>query len=308
MKTSNQPERTDGRATAPRFVMSHLTYNYRRHGEPVINDVCFTLSSGHIYALLGENGVGKTTLLHLMSGLLRPQQGSALCEGERTDRRRTETLGSIYLLEEEPEVPQMAIGDYGRLTGAFYPHYSDAIFADCLAAFSLEPQQRLHHLSMGQRKKALIAFALATQVRWLLMDEPTNGLDIPGKEVFKQLMARHVSDDMAVVISTHLVDDIEMLTDHVLVMKGSRLIVDCPTDVITQRLRFEERHMGSAMADAIYSQPTPAGCLVVCRNTTGEETPLHLALFFNAVITQPHLMDDATQPDGDANGNDAAKS
>ena len=294
MNTYDTFQAMGGQADQPRFVTSHLTFNYRRHGEPVINDLSVTLTPGHIYALLGENGVGKSTLLYLMSGLLTPQKGSAVCEGLRTDRRHAETMAGIYLLSEEPEVPDLPIGEYARLTGAFYPNYSADIFADCLKSFGLEPGQRLHHLSMGQRKKALIAFALATQATWLLMDEPTNGLDIPGKEVFKQLVARHVGDDMAVVISTHQVSDIEMLTDHVLVMQGSRLIADFSTEAITERLCFEERHMGSAIDDALFVQPTLAGQMVVCRNTTGKDTPLPLALFFNAIIHVPHLMDDAT--------------
>ena len=168
------------------------------------------------------------------------------------------------------------------LNAPFYPKFSHEILNQCLTDFELPQNLHLGALSMGQKKKAFMSFALATNCRLLLMDEPTNGLDIPSKSLFRKVVTRHLTDDRTLIISTHQVADVAMLIDHVLMLSESQLLLNRPVSEISRVLRFEERPIGADISDALYVQPSIQGnALITLNHCPDNETPVNLELLFN---------------------------
>lgn len=269
------------------FKLDHLTFSYGSAAEAVFTDFSYSLPASSICGLLGRNGTGKSTLLYLMCGLLRPQGGSVTCNGIDVGRRRPETLSDTFLVPEEYALPDISFDEYVRHNAIFYPRFSEETLCACLDDFDLPRQLRLGRLSMGQKKKVLMSFALATHARLLVMDEPTNGLDIPAKSQFRKVVSRCMTDESTVIISTHQVRDIDSLLDHVSIIDSSRLLLDSPVDSICRRYCFDTVPAGQPVGDAIYTEPSVQGNAVVRPNADGRDTPLNLELLFNAVLASP---------------------
>lgn len=269
--------------------VNNITYSYAAADEPLFKDFSLMLPENSICGLLGRNGAGKSTLLYIMCGLLRPQAGNATFDDVDVKRRRTETLQDIYLVPEEFDLPAVRLDDYVRLNAKFYPHFSYDVLRECLADFELPSDLRLGQLSMGQKKKVMVSFALATSTRLLLMDEPTNGLDIPSKSQFRKVLSRHMADDRTVVISTHQVRDVDVLLDHITMIDRSRLLLNASTADICDALAFDFQPIGAPVDDALYVEPSLQGNAVVRRNDEHRDTPLNLELLFNGLLEKPEL-------------------
>jgi len=208
------------------MTIEHLSFGYSKRKNRVLNDCSLRLDEGKIYGLLGKNGVGKSTLLYLMTGLLTPTEGHACLNGTDVRLRRPDTLSDFFLIPEEFDLPDYNLKKYVRLNAPFYPHFDHENLLRNLEMFELPEDIKLGELSMGQKKKALICFALATRTSWLIMDEPTNGLDIPGKSQFRKLLIREMNESRGIVISTHQVQDVEQLLDHVVILDNARALLD----------------------------------------------------------------------------------
>lgn len=262
--------------------VNHIDFSYGRRKPLVFSDFSLELPVGKICGLLGKNGTGKSTLLYLMSGLLRVQKGIITFDGQDVTKRLPEVLSDIFIVPEEIELPSLSMEQYVRINAPFYPKFSYEVLDECLKDFELPTHLDLRGLSMGQKKKAFMSFALATGTRLLLMDEPTNGLDIPSKSLFRKVVSRHMSDNQTLVISTHQVRDVDMLLDHVILLEGSHLLLNCSTADICAALRFEERPMGVSTEDALYTQPSIYGNSVIVENHEADnETPINLEMLFN---------------------------
>ncbi|MBR1732503.1 MAG: ABC transporter ATP-binding protein [Alloprevotella sp.] len=265
--------------------IENLRFGYGKR-NPVFQNFSLVLEPGGIYGLLGKNGTGKTTLLYIMCGLLRPQGGTVRLSGLPAAARKVETLQDVFLVPEEFKLPKMPLRQYVSLNRGFYPRFSEDILRQCLADFGLSENLRLGQLSMGQTKKALMSFALATQARFLLMDEPTNGLDIPAKSDFRKVVAQHMGGEQTLIVSTHQVRDIDSLLDHVVIIDGSRLLLSKSVAEVTSELVFEECPAGESVVGALYTQPSVGGHSIVRRNKGGEASPLNLELLFNYVVRE----------------------
>ncbi len=216
-----------------------LTFRYGLN-PPVLQGISLHLPPGHIYGLLGSNGAGKSSLLRLMAGLLFPTSGQIRVNDREPRRREPAFLEDIFFLPEEIDIPALSLTRYAETMGAFYPRFDLAQFHQYLQAFALPTTiGRLTDLSLGQRKKVLISFGLATNCSLLLMDEPTNGLDIPSKSQFRKLVSASLTDDRLLVISTHQVRDLDSLIDSVMVLHNHDLLLSAPLTQVSQRLRFE---------------------------------------------------------------------
>lgn len=263
--------------------VKNISFKYAGQQSLVFDDFSLQLEQNRIYGLLGKNGTGKSTLLYLIAGLLRPAAGTVCCDGTATCLRRPELLSDLFLVPEEFELPAMSLAKYVGLNAPFYPRYSQEVLERCLADFELTPDVQLGALSMGQKKKVFMSFALATGTRYLLMDEPTNGLDIPSKSQFRKAIANNMSEERTLLISTHQVHDVESLLDHILMLSQRELLLDSSVQDITDRYVFEFRSP-QQMDDVLYAEPTLQGNAVVARRKEGDaETPLNLELLFNAV-------------------------
>ena len=263
--------------------VQNISFNYAGQKARVFDDFSLTLKEDNIYGLLGKNGTGKSTLLYLIAGLLRPRKGSVCCDGIATYKRLPETLQEIFIVPEEFDLPQMSLAQYVKINRPFYPLFSTDVLENCLKDFELTMDVNLGALSMGQKKKVFMAFALATNTKLLLMDEPTNGLDIPSKSQFRKVIAQNMNGDRTLIISTHQVHDVESLLDHILILSPQRLLLDASVAEITEKYVFEYR-APQEMDDVLYSEPSLQGNAVIApRKADSPETQVNLELLFNAV-------------------------
>ena len=266
--------------------VNHISFKYAGSKHLVFDDFSLTLEENRIYGLLGKNGTGKSTLLYLISGLLRPSCGSVCCDGIATKKREPETLRDIFFVTEEFEMPAIRLSEYVKLYKPFYPNFSDEVLQECLADFELPADVHLNELSMGQRKKAYIAFAMATNTKYLFMDEPTNGLDIPSKSQFRKVIARHMTEERTVVVSTHQVHDVEQMLDHILMLDQRSVLLNATMQEIQDHYTFEYRSPQQMDDTVLYAEPTLQGNAVIRRRQEGDaETQVNLELLFNYKTT-----------------------
>lgn len=270
--------------------VDNLSFSYGRRKAKVLDGLSMKLDKGSVYGLLGKNGTGKSTLLYLMAGLLRPQTGNVLYNGLDVQKRSPLTLQDMFLVPEEFSLPNLSLKQYVKINAPFYPHFSDELLKACLRDFDMNEDIHLGELSMGQKKKAFMCFALATNTSLLLMDEPTNGLDIPSKSQFRKVIASGMSDDKSVLISTHQVRDIDSLLDHVLIMDGSKLLLDESVSTICEKLYFAEQGMNEPTDGALYVQPSVQGNSIILPNNYNEDSKLNLEVLFNALLAERERM------------------
>ena len=266
---------------------SNVSFTYGRRGKEVLSGLSLDFEENGIYGILGKNGTGKSTMLYLAAGLLRPKGGNVTAEGVPTQSRRPQTLREIFLVPEEFDLPEVSLRTYVQLNAPFYPTFREDILARCLKSFELGDDLNIGRLSMGQKKKVYISFALAAGTKYLLMDEPTNGLDIPSKKVFREVIAREMTEERVMIISTHQVRDVEQLIDHVVIVNEGTVMLNASTAEIESRLRFEQRAVGSDLSDALFVQQTMRGIELICPNSGNDVTPIDLELLFNALQTVP---------------------
>lgn len=254
-----------------------------------IENLSLEFSPGHIYGLFGSNGVGKTTLLYLIAGLLTPTSGNVLLNGVSTRRRLPSTLASMFIVPEELTLPEISLREYVAVNSAFYPNFSHDDLERHLSTFDISSlmERSLASLSMGQRKKVYMSFALACNTPVVLMDEPTNGLDIPGKAAFRRFVASAADENRIIVISTHQAHDIETLVDHIIMLEGRGLLLSASTDEIARRLAFMITTDPNVIARALFASPTVGGTAVVVANDGSNETEVNLESLFEAAVTHP---------------------
>lgn len=259
-----------------------LSFGYTSYRR-VLSNISLTMGEGHIHGLLGCNGIGKTTLLKLVCGIMRPQSGEVRVDGVNPAERRASMFSDMMIIPEEFDLPNISLERYAAITSPFYPNFDKGQMFHYCEELHVNPAERLHSMSMGQRKKAYIAFALACNVKMLLMDEPTNGLDIPSKSVFRRLLAGYIDEQRMVVISTHQVADVDQLLDSIVILDEQGVVLNATTSEICRQLSFGK---ADDQDKVIYSERTIAGEMsVICRNGVEDEateTPLNIELLFNA--------------------------
>ena len=267
--------------------IENLEFSYHKKKAPIFNGISLTIQPGSVYGLLGKNGIGKSTLLYMMCGLMFPHKGRITLDGVEVRHRRPETLEKIFLVPEEFDLPPISVDAYVRRNSVFYPRFDREQFDRYLADFELENVKNLSKTSMGQKKKYLVSFALATNTPLLLMDEPTNGMDIPSKSQFRKVIASGMNEQKSIVISTHQVRDLENMIDRIDILEGGRLLLDSDTADITSHLQFIKGAGEADIEGTLYSVSTIAGYSAILPNPTGEETPLDIEMLFNYAIEKP---------------------
>ncbi|KAB2826685.1 MAG: ABC transporter ATP-binding protein [Paludibacter sp.] len=264
--------------------VKNLSFYYRRQ-RPLFTSLNLEMKSGRIVGLLGRNGAGKTTLLQLMAGLLVPKGGEIRVDGRRPFDRLPDFLTDVYMVPEEFSFPHVTIEVYTKAFSPFYPRFDRQKLDAILAEFQLRADEQLNKLSHGQRKKFLIAFALASNCRLMILDEPTNGLDIPSKSQFRKILVSSVSDEQLVIISTHQVKDVDTIIDTVTVVDEGRLIFNEATDEITSHFYFERIDSLDGEENILYQEAGIGGYRVMRPADGVRESHIDLELLFNAIIS-----------------------
>lgn len=269
--------------------VEEMAFSYRRN-EYLLNKINFEITPGGVYGLLGKNGSGKSTLLYLMTGLMFPHIGTVTIDGIPAGKRLPRTMQNIYLLPEEYDLPAVSIERYVKNNAPFYPMFNREQFDNFLQIFELPLVKDLSQYSMGQKKKFLVSFALATNTPLLFMDEPTNGLDIPSKSQFRKAIALGMSDERSIIISTHQVRDLESMIDRVLVLHDNSIMLNESVMRIADKMEFVRTTSKEDLQGCIYSTFTPQGFVGVRPNVDGVDSLVDLEVLFNSIITNPDVV------------------
>lgn len=264
--------------------IENISFAYRKGRKQVFQNFHADLNLGGIYGLLGKNGSGKSTLLQLMAGLISPSDGRILLDDKDMRNRSVTSLQKLFLVPEEFSMPAVSLDQYVRYMAPFYPRFSAETLKRALDCFELSEELHLERLSMGQRKKAFVSFALAANTEWLFLDEPTNGLDIPGKSQFRKILVQEMNDERGVIISTHQVLDVEHLLDHVLVIDQGQMLLQKSVEEICEILSFVRTSEPEVLRRAIYQMPSLQGMSALLPNDDSRESNLDLELLFNALM------------------------
>ncbi len=248
----------------------------------VLKDISMELEEGRIYGLLGENGVGKTTLLTLLAGLKDVCEGSIEVDGQTPFDRKPSFLSNIYYLPDEVPAPRRKAIDYASDHGQYWSKFSIDKFSEIMTVFDNDQDQRMDQMSYGQLKKTFISFALACNTKYLFMDEPTNGLDIPSKAQFRKAVSKYTSDDSTLLISTHQARDLEAIIDPIIILDRRDVLMNASLDEIAQKLYFD--YSTEADPSALYSEMIPGGSIQVLINKEGVESKVNIEALFNAVL------------------------
>ena len=260
--------------------IEQLTFGYGKQPE-LYNQLSLDIQGGSIVGLLGKNGAGKTTLLKLIAGLLKAhEKGSIETLGYKPGLRNPELLSDIFFIPEEFELPSVSMKDYVKAISGYYPNFDHEKMDRILLEFELDAKKKLNKLSYGQKKKFLIAVTLACGSKLLILDEPTNGLDIPSKTVFRKVVAGALTEDQLVIISTHQVKDIEAIIDKVIIVDQGKIILNQSIFDITGKFAFKSV-TDPDKYQPLYQEAVPGGYKIVT-NRNGEETDLDIEILFNA--------------------------
>ena len=269
--------------------IQNLVFHYP-HKAPLFEHLDWQLASGRIAGLFGKNGAGKTTLLKILCGLRFASQGHCQVLEHDPARRQPSFLQQVYFLPEEPEESRWRMRSFIKYYAPFYPHFDTQEVYRLIEEFQLSSEERLTDVSYGQRKKFFIAFALATHCPLLIMDEPTNGLDIPSKQQFRKMVAASMTEDRTLLISTHQVLDLETLIDQVVMIDQGRIIFNQTMDEIAENYRFGQDTVSPA-AEALYQEEVLGGYHTLTANPSRTPSRVSLELLFNAVMTHPENFD-----------------
>jgi ABC-2 type transport system ATP-binding protein len=261
--------------------ISQLTFGYGKH--KLFDKLTLSLKPGHIYGLLGMNGAGKSTLLKNIAGLVFPWSGTCTVNGVNADKRLPSFLQELFFVPEDIYLPAITATQFAKNTAHFYPKFNHQQFLQLLTEFDIPTDRPLTKLSYGQQKKALIAFGLSTNTSLLIMDEPTNGLDIPSKAQFRKTIASALTYDRCIIISTHQVRDLDNLIDTVLVLHNQQIVVAQSLDEIAEKLSFG--FIPANTANYIYAEESMNGLNAITANTNGNYTKVDMELLFNAIIS-----------------------
>lgn len=270
----------------------HFSYSKRKS---LFDEMNLQLSEGKIYGLLGKNGTGKSSLLKLIIGVLFPNNGKITIENYDSINRNPDLLQNIFFLSEDYEVPAISISAYVKANAPLYENFDNAKFDELLKIFEVEKSAVLSKLSYGQKKKVLISFGIATNAKYLFMDEPTNGLDIPSKSQFRKVLLSGFKEDQIVIISTHQIRDLNQLIESVIIIEDGKIILNQDVTSLEEKLSFHKAVSETHTADALYSELMPGGYVHIAPNKDGLISEVELEVLFNAVIKNSNSINQLLQ-------------
>ncbi|ALL07932.1 ABC transporter ATP-binding protein [Pedobacter sp. PACM 27299] len=263
--------------------ISNLTFGYSKK-KLLFKNLNLKLQMGHIYGLLGKNGAGKSTLLKNLAGLVFPQEGLCKLKGYRAADRLPGFLQELFFIPEEIYLPGTTAIQFAQSTGHFYPKFDEAYYYRMLSEFDVPHSSVLNKLSFGQQKKVMIAFGLATNTTLLIMDEPTNGLDIPSKTKFRKIIAAALSEERCIIISTHQIRDLDSLIDSLLIVHEQEIVLNRSLDEIAEKIHFSS----TAPVDKetiIYEEAHRIGLNTMSINVKEAFSKVDMELLFSAIIS-----------------------
>jgi ABC-2 type transport system ATP-binding protein len=265
------------------ILLKDINFQYTKK-KPLFNQLCLEIGTGQIYGLLGKNGAGKTSLLKILSGLQNPQSGTCNILGYNPFDRNACFLEHIFLVPEVLYLPSISAKRYVNRYAKFYSSFDYNALYEYMESFEIEKEMHLGKSSYGQNKKFVLAFALASGAQLVLFDEPTNGLDIPSKSIFRKLAASAISEDGCFIMSTHQVRDLNKLLDCVILLDKGKILLNKSIFDISSAYSFISVPRGSDVESVVYSEEHIEGIKVVVPNDNQMETEVDMEMLFNATI------------------------
>ncbi|MET4139927.1 ABC transporter ATP-binding protein [Pedobacter sp. UYP1] len=263
--------------------ITNLTFGYSKNSL-LFKNLNLKLEAGHIYGLLGKNGAGKSTLLKNLAGLVYPLAGHCTLNQYNAADRLPAFLQELFFIPEELFMPALTAIEFMKSTAHFYPNFNAEQFHKMLKQFDVPDDKQLHKLSFGQQKKIMISFGLATNTSLLIMDEPTNGLDIPSKIQFRKIIASALTEERCVIISTHQVRDLDSLIDTLVVLHEKEIVLNDSLDNIADRLLFTTAAQANTEA-ILYTEENSIGVNTISTNTSQKYSRVDMEMLFNAIIS-----------------------
>jgi len=272
----------------------HFSYGKRKKARQLLKDVNLDLKPGCIYGLLGLNGVGKSTFMQLISGLVFPDSGELSVMGFEPKQRHPEFLADVFYLPEQVVLPNMLIARYISIWSGFYPNFDHELLKNCLEEFDIPKGVKLNQMSSGQQKKFLLSYGLACRSKILLLDEPTNGLDIPAKGVFRRLVARSITEEQIYIVATHQVKDLESLIDSIIVIHDQSIVLNDSILSMSERLSVTIESANPDGMDRknnklIYCERGLGGYVCLWLGVGDTNSRLDIELLFKGVISNPSV-------------------
>ncbi len=266
--------------------LKQLTFGYTPR-KRLFDGLDLQVRAGSMCGLLGKNGAGKTSLLRIIAGLLFPDGGSSRVLETESEGRSPDLLGEIYFVPEEFALPEISAESFVATRAPFYPRFDRKSLTEALAELEVPETAGLHTMSYGQRKKFLIAFGIAAGSRVVLLDEPTNGLDIPSKSRLRKLLIGSLSEERAFVISTHQVRDLSAILDPIVILDEGKILLDVDVETLGRRLKSRIQSQEPADGVALWQERVPGGYQVLEANDGDAPGEVDVELLFNAVTQQP---------------------
>lgn len=262
----------------------NLLFGYSKN--LLFNNLNSNFSQGHIYGLLGKNGAGKTTLLKCIAGLLHLNKGEIEIYGKRSIKKDPFILKEIFFYPENFYLPSLDGKKYCDLYSSFYPNFDKDYFLETCDSFEINLNKNLSTFSFGQKKKFYLAFGLSTFAKIILLDEPTNGLDIPSKSAVRKKLAESLNENQIFIISTHQVRDLSQIFDSIIILHEGRIIFNNSIDYVNKNFSIlNDQNILNKKDAIIYAEEFPAGNLYLVRDDENYST-VDLEFFFNAVISK----------------------
>lgn len=211
-----------------------------RYGRrTVVSDVSLAVPKGSVYALLGRNGAGKSSLVRCLLGQLAPSTGSVTMFGEDVWRRRQALMDRVGIVTEDADAPpESRVGNLARFSSQLYSRWTQSAFDERIKRFGIGADRRFGDLSKGQKKQVMLALALAASPDLLILDDPTLGLDVVArKSLFEEVIGDMADRGITVLVTTHDLGPVEAIADRVGMLKDGRLVLDEEVETLKSRFR-----------------------------------------------------------------------
>lgn len=271
------------------LTVQNVHYAYNRKAQ-LFTGLDFSLTAGKICGLLGKNGAGKSSLLRLITGAYFPKEGSITFQDNDVTKRKVSSLEDMYFLQEDSDLPNYQIKRYISIYAPFYPNFNHEIFTNVMTKFEVPTDSKIKELSFGQKKKFHVAFALATQVKLLIMDEPTNGMDIPSKSVFRSVVSESLAEDQSIIISTHQIRDLGQLLDTIVLIQNGKIILNEELYQLSEQFDCQYIPGNTVPDNSLYSEPVAGGHMVLVNTTKEAPGEIDIEVLFNGIISNPSIL------------------
>ena len=206
----------------------------KRYGSvQALDDVSFTVEPGRVVGLLGPNGSGKTTLIKLANGLLTPTGGELLINGEKPGKV---TRAQVSYLPDRPCLPEwMSAEKLLNMFSDFYADFQPDKAREMLEKLGIDPKQKIKQMSKGTREKVQLILVMSRKAELYLLDEPIGGVDPATRDYILETIIRNYNPTASVVISTHLIADVEQVLDDVIFINNGQIVLRSSVDDIREQ-------------------------------------------------------------------------